>query len=59
MRGSKPRTVGITGSRKYEVIGLWTIGPSTLAARSIATRTSGRRRANPRTYPSTSAASFE
>ena len=48
-RGSKPRTVGITGSRKYDVIGLSTWGPSTLASRSVVTLTSGRRRAKPRT----------
>ena len=53
-RGSNPATVGMTGSRKYDVSGLVTCGPITLAARSIVTRTSGRRRAKPRTYPSIS-----
>ena len=46
---SNPSTVGITGSRKYDVIGLLTCGPMTLAQRSTVTRTSGRRRAKPRT----------
>ena len=49
MRASKPSTVGMTGSRKYEAIGLTTWGPTTLARRSMMTRTSGRRRAKPRT----------
>ncbi len=39
----------MTGSRKYDVSGLFTSGPITFAARIIVTRTSGRRRANPRT----------
>ena len=35
MRGSKPSTVGMTGRRKYGVIGLCVCGPMTLAVRSI------------------------
>ena len=47
--GRSRAPVGITGSRKYAVIGLITWGPTTLASRSIVTATSGRRRAKPRT----------
>ena len=59
----QPRVVpearsGSTGSEKYDVSGVRTVGPRMLANRSTVTATSGRRRAKPRTYPSTSTASL-
>ncbi len=58
MRGSKPSTVGTTGSEKYRVSGVSMRGPTKLVNRRIVNATSGRRRPNPRTYPSTSTESF-
>ena len=43
---------------KYRVIGESVLGPIQFAIRRVETQTSGRRRANPRTYPSTSTASL-
>ncbi len=62
-RGSCPSTVGSTGSAKYSLSGVLSHlsgpdGPRMLAKRSTVTATSGRRRAKPRTYPSTSVASL-
>ncbi len=48
----------MTGSEKYCTSGERTVGPTVLAARSMVISTSGRRRANPRTYPSTSKTSL-
>lgn len=50
--------MGSTGSPKYEASGVSAAGPRMLANRSTVTDTSGRRRAKPRTYPSTSTASL-
>ena len=57
-RASKPATTGTAGREKNDVIGVLTPGPMKFAKRSVVTATSGRRRENPRTYPSTSAESF-
>src|ERR1044072_987262 len=51
-------TVGSTGSAKYSASGESAHGPRMLAKRSTHTATSGRRRAKPRTYPSTSTVSL-
>ena len=57
-RGSKPSTVGITGSSKYADMGVSIRAPRKFANRSTVTSASGRRLANPRTYPSTSTESL-
>ena len=53
-RGSRPNTVGTTGSAKNRVRVVSASGPTNGASRSTVVVTSGRRRVNPRTYPSIS-----